>query len=37
LNLTLSIIGELRAGSGVQWTLNGDRFAPGVLGYNHFG
>jgi thiamine-monophosphate kinase len=36
LNLTLSIIGELRAGSGVQWTLNGDRFAPSVLGYNHF-
>ena len=37
LNLTLSIIGELRAGSGVQWTLNGERFAPGVSGYNHFG
>jgi thiamine-monophosphate kinase len=37
LNLTLSIIGELRAGSGVQWTLNGEYFAPGVSGYNHFG
>ena len=37
LNLTLSIIGELHAGSGVQWMFNGDRFAPGVLGYNHFG
>jgi thiamine-monophosphate kinase len=37
LNLTLSIIGQLTAGSGVQWMLNGERFAPGVLGYNHFG
>jgi thiamine-monophosphate kinase len=37
LNLTLSVIGELSAGSGVHWTLNGARFAPEVFGYNHFG
>jgi thiamine-monophosphate kinase len=37
LNLTLNIIGELRAGSGIRWTLNGADFAPRVSGFNHFG
>jgi thiamine-monophosphate kinase len=37
LNLTLTIIGELTAGAGVQWTLNGGDFAPRVTGFDHFG
>jgi thiamine-monophosphate kinase len=37
LNLTLTPIGELRAGAGVTWSLNGRDFAPGVSGYDHFG
>ncbi len=36
LNLTLTRIGELRAGAGVTWSLNGEDFAPGVSGYDHF-
>lgn len=36
LNLTLTIIGELREGVGVQWTMNGDDFAPRVKGFDHF-
>jgi thiamine-monophosphate kinase len=36
LNLTLTIIGELREGAGVQWTMNGDDFAPRVKGFDHF-
>jgi thiamine-monophosphate kinase len=37
LNLTLTPIGDLRAGAGVTWSLNGEDFAPGVSGYQHFG
>ncbi|HEY0745231.1 MAG TPA: thiamine-phosphate kinase [Steroidobacteraceae bacterium] len=37
LNLTLSTIGELRLGSGVTWSLNGEEFIPRVSGYDHFG
>ena len=36
LNLTLTPIGELRAGAGVTWSLNGEDFVPGVSGYDHF-
>jgi thiamine-monophosphate kinase len=36
LNLTLTPIGELRAGTGVTWSLNGAEFAPRVSGYEHF-
>ncbi len=36
LNLTLTPIGELRAGAGVTWSLNGEEFAPQVSGYDHF-
>jgi thiamine-monophosphate kinase len=36
LNLTLTPIGELRAGTGVTWSLNGNDFVPGVSGYDHF-
>jgi thiamine-monophosphate kinase len=36
LNLTLTPIGELRAGEGVTWSLNGKEFTPGVSGYDHF-
>jgi thiamine-monophosphate kinase len=36
LNLTLTRIGELRAGDGVRWTLNGREFLPGVRGWDHF-
>jgi thiamine-monophosphate kinase len=36
LNLTLTPIGELQAGSGVTWSLNGRDFAPKVSGYDHF-
>jgi thiamine-monophosphate kinase len=37
LNLTLTIIGELRSGRGVTWSLNGDDFTPSASGYDHFG
>jgi thiamine-monophosphate kinase len=37
LNLTLTPIGELRAGAGVTWSLDGKDFAPSVSGYDHFG
>jgi thiamine-monophosphate kinase len=37
LNLTLTPIGELHAGAGVTWSLNGQDFAPRVSGYDHFG
>jgi thiamine-monophosphate kinase len=36
LNLTLTQIGELRAGEGVTWSLNGKDFTPSVSGYDHF-
>ncbi|MGO9935050.1 MAG: thiamine-phosphate kinase [Steroidobacteraceae bacterium] len=36
LNLTLTAIGELRTGAGVTWSLNGQQFAPGGAGYDHF-
>jgi thiamine-monophosphate kinase len=37
LNLTLTIIGELRSGMGVTWSLNGGDFTPSGSGYDHFG
>jgi thiamine-monophosphate kinase len=37
LNLTLTPIGELHAGAGVTWSLNGKDFSPSVSGYEHFG
>jgi thiamine-monophosphate kinase len=37
LNLTLTPIGELHAGAGVTWSLNGEKFAPAVSGFEHFG
>jgi thiamine-monophosphate kinase len=36
LNLMLSTIGELRSGSGVTWSLNGQDFRPASRGYDHF-
>jgi thiamine-monophosphate kinase len=36
LNLTLTPIGELHAGAGVTWSLNGQDFTPQVSGYDHF-
>jgi thiamine-monophosphate kinase len=36
LNLKLTTIGELRAGNGVTWSLNGRDFVPGVRGWDHF-
>jgi thiamine-monophosphate kinase len=36
LNLTLTTIGELHAGDGVTWSLNGGEFVPGVRGWDHF-
>jgi thiamine-monophosphate kinase len=36
LNLRLTTIGELRAGGGVTWSLNGRDFLPGVRGWDHF-
>ncbi|GAC1664892.1 MAG: thiamine-phosphate kinase [Steroidobacteraceae bacterium] len=36
LNLKLTVIGELRAGAGVTWSLNGRDFLPGVRGWDHF-
>jgi thiamine-monophosphate kinase len=37
LNLTLSIIGEMRAGEGVSWSLDGAAFTPRSSGFDHFG
>jgi thiamine-monophosphate kinase len=37
LNLTLTPIGELHAGAGVTWSLDGEHFTPSVSGYDHFG
>jgi len=36
LNLRLSVIGELRRGNGVSWTLQGSELAHPVEGYDHF-
>jgi thiamine-monophosphate kinase len=36
LNLRLSVVGELRSGSGVTWSLNGKDFAPQSSGFDHF-
>lgn len=36
LNLMLTAIGELRPGTGVSWSLNGDSFAAPAHGYDHF-
>jgi thiamine-monophosphate kinase len=36
LNLTLTRVGEMRTGSGVHCTLNGDGFSPRSKGYDHF-
>jgi thiamine-monophosphate kinase len=36
LNLTLTIIGEIRDGDGVTWSLNGSDYLPGVRGWDHF-
>jgi thiamine-monophosphate kinase len=36
LNLRLTAIGEMRAGSGVTWSLHGRDFAPASQGYDHF-
>ena len=36
LDVALTAIGELRAGRGVTWILNGREFAPAVQGYDHF-
>jgi thiamine-monophosphate kinase len=37
LNLTLSIIGEMRAAAGISWLLDGVAFAPHSRGFDHFG
>jgi len=37
LNLTLSIIGEMRAAAGESWLLDGAAFAPRSSGFDHFG
>jgi thiamine-monophosphate kinase len=36
LDLGLAAIGDMRAGRGVTWILNGREFAPAVQGYDHF-
>jgi thiamine-monophosphate kinase len=36
LNLLLTAIGEIRAGEGVTWSLNGGDFVPRVSGFDHF-
>jgi thiamine-monophosphate kinase len=36
LNLMLTAVGELRAGSSVTWSLNGKDFTPGSSGFDHF-
>jgi thiamine-monophosphate kinase len=35
-DIALTVIGELRAGAGVTWSLDGAEFAPRVQGYDHF-
>ncbi len=37
LNLTLSIIGEMRAAAGISWLLDGAAFSPPNGGFDHFG
>jgi thiamine-monophosphate kinase len=37
LNLTLTVIGEINAGSAVTWSLHGESFEPRATGYDHFG
>ena len=37
LNLTLTKIGKMTAGSGVTWSLNGKDYLPSSSGYDHFG
>jgi thiamine-monophosphate kinase len=37
LNLTLTIIGEMRAAAGISWLLNGVEFVPRSSGFDHFG
>jgi thiamine-monophosphate kinase len=37
LNLTLSIIGQMRAAAGESWLLDGAAFAPSSSGFDHFG
>ena len=37
LNLTLSIIGEMRAAAGISWLLDGAKFTPRSSGFDHFG
>jgi thiamine-monophosphate kinase len=36
LNLRLTAVGELGAGSGVTWSLDGKDFAPQTTGFDHF-
>lgn len=36
LNLRLTLVGELQAGSGVTWSLDGRDFQPASGGYDHF-
>jgi thiamine-monophosphate kinase len=36
LNLTLTVIGDLRRGTGVTWTLDGAEFQAPTHGYDHF-
>ena len=36
LNLRLTVVGELRSGSGVTWSLDGRDFLPASGGYDHF-
>jgi thiamine-monophosphate kinase len=36
LDLKLSVIGELRPGNGIVWTLQGREFSPPQHGYDHF-
>jgi thiamine-monophosphate kinase len=37
LNLTLSIIGEMRSAAGITWSLDGAPFVPRSSGFDHFG
>jgi thiamine-monophosphate kinase len=37
LNLTLSIIGEMRAAAEISWMLDGAAFSPSSSGFDHFG
>lgn len=36
LNLTLTVIGHVRAGRGVTWSFNGGEFTPAANGWDHF-